>query len=270
VDDGYFTVMRIRFRSGGAFTAADTTSSEPVVIVNETLARQLWPGESPLGRILITSRVERRVVGVVADVRYFSLDQNTGPEMYMPIRQTGDYELVDLVVRASDAPASLVPAVRAALEAADPDLPVTQFRTMEDLVDRSLFARRFVLRLLAGFAGFGLILASLGIYAVIAYSVSQRRQEIGIRLALGASPRVVQVHFLTETLKLVLAGLAAGIPVSWMAAGAIRGFLFGVESTDPMTFGAVLLLLGGVAALAGYVPARRASRIDPITALRSQ
>ena len=269
VDDGYLTVMRIPLRAGRAFAAADGTSSEPVVIVNETLARLLWPGEDPLGRILIASRVERRVVGVVADARYFSLDRDTGPEMYMPIRQTGDYQVVDLVVRGSDAPATLVPAVRAALQSADPGLPVTQFRTMDELVGRSIFARRLVMLLLAGFAGFGLILATLGVYGVISYSVTQRRQEIGIRLALGASPRVVEMHFLIETLKLAFAGVALGIPASWMAARAIRGFLFGVESTDPVTFAAVLLLLGGVAALAGYVPARRASRIDPITALRS-
>lgn len=269
VDDDYFTTMQIRLRAGRTFAATDDASGQAVVIVNDTLARALWPGEDPLGRILVSSRKEWLVVGVATDARYFSLDRDSGAEMYMPLRQTGDYEVVDLVVRASGPPARLVPAVRAALKGVDPDLPATQFRTLEQLIDRSVFARRLVVLLLAGFAGFGLILASLGIYGVISYSVSQRRQEIGIRLALGASPRVVEVHFLTETLKLALAGLAVGLPASWIAARAIKGLLFGVASTDSVTFAAVLLLVGGVAALAGYVPARRASRIDPITALRS-
>src|SRR5262249_30656272 len=136
------------------------------------------------------------------------------------------------------------------------------------LIDRSVFARRSVVVLLTGFAAFGLILASLGVYGVISYSVSQRRHEIGIRIALGASAGGLQTQILLETLKLVAIGLAAGVPASWAAARAIQGLLFGTTASDPSTFAAVLVLLAAVAALAGYLPARRASQLNPLDALR--
>jgi putative ABC transport system permease protein len=141
---------------------------------------------------------------------------------------------------------------------------------MDQLVDRSVFTRRIIVRLLAGFAGFGLILASLGLYAVISYSVSQRTREIGVRVALGAAPLAVQRQILTQTMALAAIGLAIGLPVAWMATQAIEGLLFGVVPADPLTFGGVAAVVTIVAALAGYVPARRASRIDPVLALRSE
>jgi ABC-type antimicrobial peptide transport system permease subunit len=190
--------------------------------------------------------------------------------MYMPLRQTGDYQSVDLVMRTAMAPASLAAGVRAALKRVDPSLPVVEFRTMEQLVDHSLFARRFVVLLVSGFAVFGLLLSALGIYAVISYSVTQRTQEMGIRMALGATPGAVRTDVLGETGSLVLAGLACGLPLSWMAARALSGLLFDVGASDPPTFVVALLALSTVAALAGYVPARRATRIDPAIALRAR
>jgi putative ABC transport system permease protein len=271
IDDGYLETLQIPLLAGGGFTSADHAASEPVVVVNDTLARRLWPDDDPLGRSLITNGEERRVVGVVSEARYFALDRESGPELYLSIRQMPRvwYRSVDLVVRGAIPPASLVPDVRAALTRADPNLPATEFRTMQQLVDHSVFGRRFVVRLLVGFAGFGLVLASLGIYAVISYSVGQRRQEIGIRMALGASPGAVQVGVLRQAITLALIGLAAGLPASWMAARAMQGLLYDVQSSDPATFGAVLALLAAVVVLAGYVPARRASRIDPVAALRT-
>lgn len=269
IDEGYLAAMRIPLVAGRSFTPADTHTSEPVVVVNETLARTFWPGEAPLGRLLRTAGQERRVVGVVAGVRYFAPERAPEAEMYMPLRQTGDYAAVDLVVRSVLPPGSVVPAVRAALARVDPDLPTTEFRTLGDLVDRSLFARRFLVRLIAGFAAFGLVVAALGLYAVISYSVTQRRHEIGIRMALGASPAELQRSVLTHTGRLVFAGLLVGIAGSWIAARSIRGLLFGVEATDPVTYAAVLAVLVAVALLAGYVPARRASRVDPLVVLRS-
>jgi ABC-type antimicrobial peptide transport system permease subunit len=189
--------------------------------------------------------------------------------MYLPIKQAGCGELVDLVIRSAMPESTLMPGVRAALKRVDPGLPVTDFRTMEQLVNHAVFARRFVVLLIGGFAAFGLILASLGIYAVISYSVTQRTQEIGIRLALGASPRALQWRVLTQTLNLALVGLAIGMPAAWITARALRGLLFGIVASDPLTFTAVLALLACVAALAGYLPARRASRIDPLDALRA-
>ena len=234
------------------------------------MARALWPDEDPLGRVLRASGRDYRVVGVVNDVRYFALERDTGQEMYMLLRQTGDYQTVDLVVRSAVPPASLIPGIRAALKRADPGLPAVEFRTMEQLVDRSVFTRRIIVQLLAGFAGFGLILASLGLYAVISYSVSQRTREIGVRMALGAAPLAMQGQILTQTMTLAAIGLAIGLPAAWIAAKAIQGLLFGVVSSDPVTFGGVAAVVAIVAGLAGYVPARRASRIDPVLALRSE
>ena len=270
IDDQYFSAMRIAMKAGRGFTSDDHAASERVIVINEALARALWPDEDPLGRVVRASGRDYRVVGVVNDVRYFALERDTGQEMYMLLKQTGDYQTVDLVVRSAVPPASLIPAIRAALKRADPGLPAVEFRTMEQLVDRSVFTRRIIVQLLAGFAGFGLILASLGLYAVISYSVSQRTREIGVRVALGAAPLAMQRQILTQTMTLAAIGLAIGLPVAWIAARAIQSLLFGVVSSDPMTFGAVVTVVAIVAALAGYIPARRASRIDPVLALRAE
>jgi predicted permease len=270
IDDRYFSTMRIAMKAGRGFTSDDHPSSERVVVINEALARALWPDEDPLGRVLRASGRDYRVVGVVNDVRYFALERDTGQEMYMLLRQTGDYQTVDLVVRTAVPPASLIPGLRAALKRADPGLPAVDFRTMQQLVDRSVFTKRLIVQLLTGFAGFGLILASLGLYAVISYSVSQRTREIGVRMALGAAPLAMQGQVLTQTMTLAAIGLAVGLPAAWFAAKAIQGLLFGVVSSDPVTFSGVAAVVAIVAGLAGYVPARRASRIDPVLALRSE
>ena len=270
IDDRYFSAMRIGMKAGRGFTSEDRPSSERVVVINEALGRALWPDEDPLGRVLRASGRDYRVVGVVNDVRYFTLERDTGQEMYMHLGQTGDYQTVDLVVRSAVPPASLIPDLRAALKRADPALPAVEFRTMDQLVDRSVFTRRIIVQLLAGFAGFGLILASLGLYAVISYSVSQRTREIGVRMALGAAPVAMQAQILMQTMTLAATGLAIGLPVAWIAAKAIQHLLFGVVSSDPVTFGSVVALVTIVAGLAGYVPATRASRTDPMQALRSE
>jgi len=270
IDEGYFPAMRVGLKSGRGFDADDRDSSERVVVINEGLARALWADQDPLGRLLRTSNRDYRVVGVVNDVRYFALEQDTGPEMYMLLRQTSDYETVDLVVKSSVPLASLITAIRGAVKRADPGLPATEFRTLEQLVERSVFTRRVVVWLIAGFAGFGLLLASLGLYAVISYSVSQRTREIGVRMALGAAPVTMQKQVLAQTMTLVAIGLAVGLPASWLAATTIRGLLFGVVASDPLTFTGVSVVIVSVAALAGYLPARRASRVDPLLALRSE
>jgi predicted permease len=269
VDAGYFTTMRIPIRAGSGFTTADVPGSEPVAIVNQTLAAELWPGQDPVGRIMVAGGTPRRVIGVVGAVRYFSLDRDVEREMYFPIGHSGGYSSVDLVIRGSNSStASLIASVRAALRRADPTLPIAHFRTMQELVDRSVFARRFVVRLVAGFAVFGVVLSALGVYAVISYSVSQRTREIGIRMALGATADGVRRGILAETGRLAVLGLVLGLPLSWMAARAIRGLLYDVGSFDTVTFGAVLVALAFVAACGGYLPARRATRVDPALALK--
>jgi putative ABC transport system permease protein len=268
VSEGYLRAMGIQMRAGRDFSAADNPSSPRVIIVNETLARALWPGEDPLGKIMIADG-ERQVVGVVRDVRHLALEQESGGEMYFPFRQMNDSSLT-LVVRGAYSPAVLASGVREALRPIDPNLPTNEFRAIQDLVDRSVSPRRLIVMLLAGFAGFALILASLGIYGVISYSVSQRKQEIGIRMALGASAGNLQTLILTQTLKLAAAGMGLGLLASWLLGRALQGLLFGVTPSDPMTFAAALVLLMAVAALAGYLPAMRASRLDPVEALRAE
>jgi predicted permease len=268
VSDGYFEAAGIPLRLGREFTERDRASGEQVVVINETLARTLWPGQNPVGQ-MITTDGGRRVVGVVSDVRHAALETAGGSEMYLPMRQTGDYAAMQLVVRTALPPDRLAAGIRMALRPIDPNLPVREFVTFQDLVDRAVSPRRFLVLLLAGFAAFALILASLGIYAVISYSVSQRVQEIGIRMALGASATDLQSRILLHTLGLAALGLALGLAASRALTGALESLLFGVTPGDPATFIGIGVLLTVVAALAGYVPARRASRIDPMVALRA-
>lgn len=218
---------------------------------------------------MITTDGGRRVVGVVADVRHAALETVSGSEMYLPMRQTGDYAAMQLIVRTALPPDSLAAGIRTALRPIDPNLPVREFVTFQDLIDRAVSPRRFLVLLLGGFAAFALILASLGIYAVICYSVSQRVPEIGIRMAMGASARDLQSRILLRTLGLAAVGLALGLIASRALSRALGILLFGVTSGDPATFIGMGTLLIAVAAVAGYIPAWRASRIDPMVALRS-
>jgi predicted permease len=268
VTDGYFAAAGIPLRLGRTFTASDRATSERVVVVNETLARTLWPGQNPLGQMVTTDK-GRRVVGVVADVRHEALEKLGGPEMYLPMRQTGDYAAMQLVVRTALPPDSLAAGIRTVLRPVDPNLPVREFVTFQNLVDRAVSPRRFLVLLLAGFAAFALILASLGIYAVISFSVSQRVQEIGIRMALGASATNLQRQIVLRTLGLAAVGLALGMAGSRVLSSTLESLLFGITTGDPVTFIEVGALLIAVAAIAGYIPAWKASRIDPTVALRS-
>jgi predicted permease len=268
ISDGYFHAMGIPLKAGRDFTERDTKGSSNVIIINETLAKNLFPGEDPIGKILRADNPERTVVGVVGDVHHMALEEGSGNEFYIPMRQTQDYGTVDLVVRTSLPTAQLASGLREALRPIEPDLPTANMRTLQTMVDHAVSPRRFVVWLLGGFAGFALVLASLGIYAVISYSVSQRTQEIGIRMALGASAETLQRSILLQTLGLAAIGMVVGAVASWVLARSLSGLLFGVTSSDPVTFAGMLVILTAVAALAGYLPARRASRIDPMAALR--
>ncbi len=269
VSEGYVRVMGMSLRAGREFSAGDINTAPKVIMINETLARILFPGRNPIGQTVMFADGDREVVGVVGDVRHVALEQGAGGEIYLPIRQSGDYAAVDLVIRTKLPAASLASAVREALRPIDPNLPANEFRTLQQLVDKSVSPRRFVVILLGGFSAFALVLASLGIYGVIAYSVAQRTQEIGIRMALGASARELQGQVIFQTLRLAALGMLIGVAASWILTKALSGMLFGVTSTDPITFAGMLLILTAVGALAGYLPARRASRIDPMLALRS-
>ena len=271
VSEGYPAAMGIPFLAGRDFSASDTAGTEPVMLVNKTLANTLWPGEDPIGKYIAgPCAKERRVVGVVSDVRHLSLEQPPGNEMYIPARQCDDMAGSYLVVRSTLPPAQVAATLRAALIPIAPNLAGNDFRTMQQIVDRSVSPRRFTVLLLGGFAVFALILASLGIYALISYSVNQRTQEIGIRMALGASARDVQARIIGQTLRLAVIGLVIGAGASLLLARSASGLLFGVTAGDPQTFVGMIGILAIVALVAGYLPARRASRIDPMVALRAE
>ena len=270
VTDGYLEAMGIAVRDGRIFDPKDRATTDKVAVVNETLARAVWPGQDAIGKRLNLPWINNpTVVGVVADVRHEALEQESGGELYLSMRQVTDYSNMQLVMRTSLTEEALAPAIRAALRPVDPNLPVHTFQPLEDLVNRAVSPRRFVVMLLAGFAGFALLLASLGIYAVISQSVTQRTQEIGIRMALGASAADVQRRVLLGTLSLAGLGLVIGLVLSRLLTTTLASLLFGVTPGDPTTFIAMALTLTTVAALAGYVPAWRASRIDPMKTLRS-
>ncbi|MGB2590490.1 MAG: ABC transporter permease [Candidatus Acidiferrum sp.] len=267
ISDGYFRAMGIPLREGRDFTERDTMGALQVIILNEQCAQTLWPGEDPIGKI-VAEDVDRTVVGVVGDVRHMALEEKSGNEFYIPMRQTQDYGTVDLVVRTSMPTGELAAQLQEALRPIEPNLPTGNLRTLQTLVDRAASSRRFTVILLGGFAAFALMLASLGIYAVISYSVSQRTQEIGIRMALGASAEILQKNILLQTLGLAAIGMLAGVAASFAMARLLSGLLYGVTASDPVTFAGMLVVLTAVSAIAGWLPARRASRIDPMEALR--
>jgi putative ABC transport system permease protein len=273
VSPNYYEVMGIPLRRGRTFTEQDTATQPGVVIVNETMARRTWGDEDPIGKRITVYVANRElpvtVIGVVADSRQMSLEEPVAPEMNFPLAQTANFlRRFNLVVRTHTEPTSLLPALRAAVGKLDPQLPLYNVLTIQGAVDQSLSVRRFALYVLGLFAGVALLLAVSGIYGVIGHAVSQRTHEIGVRMALGAARRDVFRLILGEGGKLAVMGVAIGIVASYLLTQFLRALLFGITPTDPLTFGAVAFLLLLTALLACYFPARRASRVDPIEALR--
>lgn len=264
----YFRTMGIALRAGRDFTEGDTPDAAPVAIINETLAHELWPTRDAVGQRIQTGRSLVAVVGVVGDVRHGALESAFTGEIYFPIRQTSDFARVNLVVRTTLPMARLATAARAALEPVAAQAAKQSWSPVQALIDKAASPRRFIVSLLGGFAAFALVLAALGIYALISYGVSQRRREIGVRLALGASSADVRTSILRGTLALAGGGVILGAIGAAVLVPAMRGMLFGVTWSDPISFAAGLLLLFGVAACAGLIPAHRAARIDPSIALR--
>ncbi|HZC42962.1 MAG TPA: ABC transporter permease, partial [Acidobacteriaceae bacterium] len=270
VSPGYLKAIGMRLTEGRDFRWEDNSKSQAAVIINETVARKLWPGQDPIGRIAYAGGEEARVIGVIADVHESSVEGVAGWQMYLS-GASPQYapEGAELVVRTKLQPSALASSVLTTLRQINPGQPAAEFLPIQSLVDHAVSPRRFFVLLVDIFAGLGLLLASLGIYGVISYSVTQRTQEIGIRMALGASRWNVQSGVIWKTLRLVLLGMGLGLVVSFAASRLIAALLFGTAATDPKTFGAVTLLLLGVAMLAGYLPALRASRINPMIALRN-
>lgn len=269
VSPGYVKAMGMRLREGRDISWEDLFNNRSVVIVNETVARKLWPGKDAIGRMAMAGGMETEVVGVIGDVRETGAEDNVGAQMYLPATKQFGPEGANLVVRSKLPPAALATSVMHTLRDINPGQPATEFKPIQELVDHSTSPRRFFVLLVGTFACLGLLLASLGIYGVISYSVTRQTQEIGIRMALGATQSWVQFDVIWKTLRLALIGIAVGIIASLVLARLIASLLFQTAPSDPLTFVGMVFLLGIVALLAGYLPARRASKIDPMVALRT-
>jgi predicted permease len=269
VSSGYVKAMGMRLLEGRDISWHDIADNRNVVIINETVARRLWPGQSPIGRTALTGGAEAQVIGVVADVRESSAEDNAGAQMYLPATKHFGPEGAYLVLRSKLPPTALARSVMITLRRINPGQPATEFKSIQGLVDHATSPRRFFVLLVGIFAGLGLLLASLGIYGVISYSVTRQRPEIGVRMALGATETRVQLDVIGRTMRLALVGISIGVVASLAVSRLIASLLFRTAPSDPLTFVGMVVLLGAVALLAGYLPARRASKIDPMIALRS-
>lgn len=269
----YFETMGIPLLSGRQLTDQDTGNSPTITVVSETMARRYWPGENAIGKRVAFGRAEKeadwiQIVGVVKDVRQYDLISEVKPQMYLSYQQIPFFVPRDLVVKTDVDPLSMAATVRKTIWEIDKDQPVSNIRTMDEIASESVARQRFSMLLFAIFAGVALLLAAVGIYGVMSYSVAQRRGEFGIRMALGAQKRDVLKLTIGKGLKPVLLGVVFGLAGAFALTRLMASLLFGIGATDPTTFAAISVVLVGVGLLASYIPARRATKVDPIVALR--
>jgi predicted permease len=271
VSPGYFRTMGIRLVSGRDFDRTDGRMA-PVAVINRTMAQDLWPGEDALGkRFLFGGPVARTVIGIVEDARVADMSRDVGPQAYGPLGETGESYLA-IVVRGMDGiePAALLPLIRDAVRAADPDVPIYAAQSMEAVIGAAVTPRRTNTILLTAFGALALCLALIGVYGVLSYSVAQRTREMGIRMALGAEARAVLTLVIRQGLALVMLGIVLGVAGALATTRYLETMLFGLTPRDPVTFVTATTLFVLVALVACYVPARRATRIDPLAALRQE
>lgn len=274
VSPNYFSVLGISRLQGRGFTNQDRAEAPGVAIVNQTLARIFWPGQNPLGQRLSFAAPGTEdhkwltVVGLIQDVRHASLEAEPEPEIYTPLAQS-TFWTINVVVKAKARPELLASALRKEILAIDPDQAIYEVKTMEEVASESLLLRRFSLFIFTIFAAIALILATVGVYGVMAYSVAQRTREIGLRMALGARPPEVFKLVVVQGMRYVVAGLLLGIVLSLALSRLLASMLYGVGSFDPTTFGSVAVLLALVGLLANFVPAGRAARVSPLTAMKT-
>jgi putative ABC transport system permease protein len=264
--------VRTPLLRGRSFTDADRDGTTPVVIINETMAKRFWPGEDPVGKRMRYGIGDSdipwmTIVGVVGDMRRTGFDESVRCETFLPLAQNPARRLT-IVARAEGEPASLAGVLRDQVRAVDPDQPVFAVKTVDEMLGDMASQRRLTMLLFGVFAGLALLLAAVGIYGVMSYAVTQRTHEIGVRMALGAQVGDVLRLVVGKGMALALAGIAAGLAAAFALSRVMASLLYGVSATDPLTFGGVALLLGLVALLASYLPARRAARVDAMIALR--
>ncbi len=271
VSAGYFEAVRTPLLRGRTIQEQDIAGGSPVAVINETAAQHFFAGQNPVGKHIANSRdmVQREIVGVVSDVKFNTLNAANVEEMYLPMAQV-PWPNTTLLVRSESNSQTLVAAVRAKIAEVDPSLPVAGISSMEEVVSASVAQPKLTMQFVGVFAGFALLLAAIGIYGVMAYAVTARRQEIGIRAALGARPRDILRLVVGQGMRMTLVGVALGVGVSLALTRLLASLLFGVEATDPLVFGAAALVLAGAALIACYIPARRATLVDPIVVLRSE
>jgi putative ABC transport system permease protein len=269
----YFGAMRIPLLRGRMFAATDTRAAPPVVLINAAMAKHFWTDRDPIGQRIRLGNGSRNewatIVGIVGDVHSASPDQSPPDEAYRPNTQQG-LVFMHFVVRGGDRPLTLAPQVREAVRSLDKTVPIAEVRSLDDIFAASTAGRRTVAILLAAFAAIGLVLGAVGIYGVIGYAVSQRTRELGIRTALGAVETRITMMVIGEGLRMTAVGIAIGIVTALVAARSLRALVFGVTTGDPQVYAAVAVTLAVVATAAAYFPARRAARVDPLTALRGE
>jgi putative ABC transport system permease protein len=272
VSPDYFRALGIPLLQGRYFTDRDASDAPHVVVINETLARRYFPNENPVGRRMrITDRTTtmREIVGVVGDVRQYGMEGAQTAQMHEPYLQN-PLNFITLAVRTTGDPVSLAGAVRKQVFAVDQDQPVSNVKTMEQIISDSVAPRRLTMMLLGVFAAVALLLAAVGIYGLMSHAVGQRKHEIGVRLALGGRPRDVFKLVMGQGLMLALVGVVVGLAASFALTRVMTRLLYGVSARDLLTFGLVSLLLIAVAWLASYIPARRAAKVEPMEALRCE
>jgi predicted permease len=267
----YYKAMGIPLLRGRGFTAADTREAPPVAIVSDAFARAAWPGEDAIGKRFSAGNATRggavTVVGVVGGVRHVTLDAVPTPELYRPMAQA-PMAAVTIALKTAGDPLAIAGVVRQTVREIDASVPISDVRSLEQVMSASVARPRLIMALLMVFAGVGVVLGAVGVYGVIAYAVSERRREIGVRIALGAEPRTVAGSVVARGLTYAVVGVAIGLAGALALTRVMKSMLFGVSATDPVTFGVLSLLLIGVAALASYLPARQAAHTDPMVALR--
>jgi putative ABC transport system permease protein len=269
VSPQWFQTLRVPLRSGRQFTPADNQQAPKVLIVNESFARQFWPGQNPVGKHVVVGRLPQplEVVGVADDIKNRGLGQEPQPQVYIPFAQL-PWSDMNLLVRTTTPPQSMVGAIRAQISGVDPDQPVTSILTVEELMDNSRTQPRFIMLLLGMFSVTALALAVIGIYGVLAYSVAQRQHELGIRMALGADAADILRLVVRQGLVLAASGVVIGLIAALLLTQLMSSLLYKVGTHDVATFILAPLLFLAVALLTSYVPARRATKVDPIEAMR--